>query len=164
MARTSSFQITLGVVLLAVGGVLLLSRFVAVAAAPLWMLGLGLVLAVVAIVRRLYASLVGGMVLLGTGAGLVLGDHAVAGWRLSVWVLAGLAAGCFGIYVIALLLKMNRHPWPLVAAGVLLAVVAARFVREFNVLPPSVVIAVRTWWPAALVAVGALLLFRGARR
>jgi hypothetical protein len=164
MARSSSFSISLGVVLLAVGGILLIGRFVAVATAPAWMLGLGLALAVVAIVRRLYGVLVIGMVLLGTGAGMVLGDHAVAGWRMSAWVLAGSAAGLVGLWVIALLLRLNPHPWPLVAAGVLVAVLAARLVRELNVLPPSVVIAVRTWWPAALVLAGSLLLVRGLRR
>jgi hypothetical protein len=164
MARSTSSQITLGILLLAVGGIMLVTRFVALEAAPTWMLGLGLALALIAVVRRHYGSLVGGMVLLGLGAGMVLGDRAVAGWRMSAWILAGLAAGFLGIYVIALLLKLRSHPWPLIVAGVLIAIVAARYVREFTLLPPSVVMALRTWWPAALVVVGLLLLFRGLRR
>ncbi len=164
MARSNPAQMTLGILLLAMGGVLLVTRFVALDAAPAWMLGLGFALALIAIVRRHYGSLVGGMVLLGLGAGMVLGDSAVAGWRMNTWILTGLAAGFLGIYLIALLLKLKSHPWPLVVAGVLAAIVAARFARDFALLPPAVVIAIRTWWPAALVVVGLLLLFRGLRR
>ncbi len=164
MARSTSSQITLGILLVAVGGVMLATRFVALEAAPAWMLGIGFALALIAIARRHYGSLVGGMVLLGLGAGMVLGDRAVAGWRMNTWILAGLAAGFLGLYGIALLLKLRSHPWPLIVAGLLISIVAARFAREFTLLPPSVVIAARTWWPAALVVVGLLLLFRGWRR
>jgi hypothetical protein len=164
MARSTSSQITLGIVLLAVGGIMLVTRFVALDAAPAWMLGIGFALALIAIVRRHYGLLAGGMVLLGLGAGMVLGDSAVAGWRMSAWILVGLAAGFLGLWAIAALLKLRTHPWPLVVAGVLLAIVAARHLREFTLLPPSVVIAVRTWWPAALVIAGLLLVFRGFRK
>lgn len=164
MARSASSQITLGVVLLAVGGILLATRFMLLETAPTWMLGLGFALALLAILRHHYGLLVGGMVLLGLGAGMVLGDRAVAGWRMNTWILCGLAAGFLGIYVMALLLKLRSNPWPLIAAGVLLAIVAARHLGDFTLLPPSVVIAVRTWWPAALVVGGLLLLFRGMRR
>jgi hypothetical protein len=163
MARKSSSQITLGILLLAVGGILLATRFVALDTAPVWMLGLGFALALIAIVRRHYPALVGGMVLLGLGAGMVLGDRAVNGWRMSTWILGALAVGFVLVYLIAMLLKLKSNPWPLVVAGVLLAIVAARFVREFTLLPPAVVIAVRTWWPVALVVVGFLMLLRGLR-
>jgi hypothetical protein len=164
MARSNSSQITLGIVLLAVGGIMLVTRFVALEAAPTWMLGLGLALALIAILRRHYGSLVGGMVLLGLGAGMVLGDRAVAGWRMNTWILCGLAAGFVGVYLIALLLKLKSNPWPLIVAAVLLAIVGARHLREFTLLPPSVVMAMRTWWPAALVIAGLLLVFRGFRK
>jgi hypothetical protein len=164
MARSSSSQITIGALLLVAGGILLVTRFVAIDAAPAWMLGIGCALALTAILRRHYPSLVGGMVLLGIGAGMVLGDLGVAGVRMGSWVVAGLAAGLLGLYAIALLLKIGRHPWPAVAGVVLLAIVAARTLREFTLLPPSLVVAVRTWWPAALVIVGLTLLFRGLRR
>jgi hypothetical protein len=164
MARSSSSQITIGALLLVAGGILLATRFVAIDAAPAWMLGIGCALTLTAILRRHYPSLLGGMVLLGLGAGMVLGDLGVAGVRMGSWVVAGLAAGLVGVWVIALLLKIGRNPWPAVAGVVLLAIVAARYLREFTLLPPSLVIAVRTWWPVALVVVGLTLLFRGLRR
>ena len=164
MARSKSTQVTLGAVLLAVGGVLLAARFVVLEAAPLWMLGLGAALAVAAILRRHYATLVGGAVLLGLGAGFVLGDRGVAGLGMASWLLTGLAAGFLGLFAIARLLRLGRSAWPAVTAAVLLAVVAARHLREFVLLPPALVIAVRTWWPAGLVLVGLILLYRGFRR
>ena len=164
MARSKSSQVTLGALLLVVGGILLATRFVAIEAAPAWMLGIGCALTAIAIVRRHYGSLVGGMVLLGLGAGMVLGDRGVAGGRMGSWLLAGLAAGFLGLYLLALLLKISRHPWPLVVGIVLLAVVGARHLREFTLLPPAVVMAVRTWWPVALVVVGLVLLIRGLRK
>ena len=164
MARSKSTQVTLGALLLAVGGILLATRFVAVDAAPAWMLGIGCALTVIAVLRRHYGSLIGGTVLLGIGAGMILGDRGVAGWRMNSWLLTGLAAGFLGLYLIAAVLKINRHPWPVVVGAVLLAIVAARQLREFALMPPSVVMAVRTWWPVALVAIGLVLLVRGLRR
>jgi hypothetical protein len=164
MARSKSSQVTLGALLLAVGGILLATRFVAVDAAPAWMLGIGCALTVIAVMRRHYGALIGGMVLLGIGAGMILGDRGVAGWRMSSWLFTGLAGGFLGLYLVAALLKISRHPWPVVAGAVLLAIVAARQLRDFALLPPSVVIAVRTWWPAALVVIGLTLLVRGLRK
>jgi hypothetical protein len=164
MARSKSSQVTLGVLLLVVGGILLATRFVAIEAAPAWMLGIGCALTAIAIVRRHHGALIGGMVLLGLGAGMVLGDRGVAGWRMGSWLLAGLAAAFIGFYLLALLLKVGRHPWPLVVGVALLAVVGARYLRDFTLLPPGVVMAVRAWWPGALVVVGLTLLIRGLRK
>lgn len=164
MARSTSSQITFGILLLTVGGVLLATNLVAVSTAPAWMLGLGLAFALIAIFRRSLGALVAGGVLLGLGSGMVLGDRGVAGLREGSWIMLGLAAGFLAIYVVGLLLKVSRHPWPLVVSFVLVAIVAARVVRHFRLLPPEVVIAARTWWPAALVVVGLVLLVRGIRR
>jgi hypothetical protein len=164
MARSSSSQITVGAVLLVAGGILLATRFVAIEAGPAWMLGIGCALALTAILRRHYPSLVGGMVLLGLGAGMVLGERGIGGIRTASWVVAGLAAGLVVLWAIATLLKISRSPWPLAAGAVLLAVLGLRYLREFTLLPPAAVVAVRTWWPAALVAAGLILLLRGLRR
>jgi hypothetical protein len=164
MARSSSSQITVGALLLVAGGILLATRFVAIDAAPAWMLGIGCALALTAILRRHYPTLVGGMVLLGLGAGMVLGDRGVAGVRMGSWVVTGLAVGLIVLWAIALLLKLGRSPWPLITGAVLLAIVGMRYLRDFTLLPPAVVVAVRTWWPAALVVIGIILLFRGLRR
>lgn len=163
MARTRKSNLAFGVILLVVGGVLLVTRFVPMETAPTWLLGLGVGLALIAIVNGSYAALVAGMVLLGLGAGMVLGDRGVADIPSWTWMLLGLGAGFIGIYVMALILKLRSHWWPLVPGFILLAVGGARYVRHFTLLPPEVVMAVRTWWPAALVVVGVWLLVRALR-
>jgi hypothetical protein len=164
MARTSKPNLTLGLILLVVGVVLLVTRFVPIDTAPAWLLGIGVGLALIAVISASYGALVGGMVLLGLGAGMLLGDRGVAGIRAGTWMLFGLGAGFLGIYLLALILKLNRHWWPLVPAFVLLVAGGWRYVRHFTLLPPEVVMAVRTWWPAALVVAGAWILIRALRR
>jgi hypothetical protein len=163
MARTRKSNLAFGVILLVVGGVLLVTRFVPVETAPAWLLGLGVGLALIAIVNASYGALVAGMVLLGLGSGMVLGDRGVAGIRAGTWLLLGLGAGFIGIYVLALILKLRSHWWPLVPGFILLAVGGARYVRHFTLLPPEVVMAVRSWWPAVLVVVGMWILIRTLR-
>ena len=82
MARTRKSNLAVGVILVVVGGVLLVTRFVPMDTAPAWLLGLGVGLALIAIVSVSYGALVAGMVLLGLGAGMVLGDRGVAGIRV----------------------------------------------------------------------------------
>jgi len=163
MARTQKSNLAFGVILLVVGGVLLVTRFVPMETAPAWLLGLGVGLALIAIVNGSYGALVAGMVLLGLGAGMVLGDRGVGEIRAGTWILLGLGAGFLGIYVLALILKLRSHWWPLVPGFVLLAIGGARYLRHFTLLPPEVVMAVRTWWPAALVLVGVWMLLRALR-
>jgi len=114
-------------------------------------------------VNASYGALVAGMVLLGLGSGIVLGDRGAAGIRAGTWLLLGLGAGFIGIYVLALILKLRSHWWPLIPGFILLALGGARYLRHFALLPPEVVMAARTWWPAALVLVGSWLLIRALR-
>ncbi len=164
MARTRRPNLTLGLILLVVGVILLVTRFVAVETAPVWLLGLGAAFALIAIVNASYGALVSGMVLLGLGAGMILGDRGTAGIPEGTWILLGLGAGFVGIYVLALILKLNRHWWPLLPGVVLLVAGGWRYVRRFAFLPPEVVIAIRTWWPAALIVAGGWMLFRALRK
>jgi len=46
---------------------------------------------------------------------------------------------------------------------VLLAVGGARYYRHFALIPPEVMVAVRTWWPALLVVAGGWMLIRALR-
>ena len=163
MARTRKPNLVLGMIMLVVGAVLLASRFGAVETAPAWLLGIGIGLALIAILGNSYAALVGGMILVGLGAGLLLGDRGVGDLRSGTWILLGLGGGFVGIYLLGLILKMRSHWWPLVPGVVLLAVGGARFVRYFALLPPSVVIAIRTWWPAVLVVAGVWVVVRAVR-
>ncbi len=164
MARTRTSNLAAGVILVVVGGVLLVTRFALMDTAPAWLLGLGVGLALIAIVSSSYRALVGGMILLGLGAGMVLGDRGVAGMSSGAWIPLGLGAGFVGIWVLALILRLNRHWWPLVPGVILLAIGGARFLRHTVVIPPQVMIAVRTWWPAALVVAGVWVLVRALRK
>ena len=163
MARARRSNLGFGVMLVVVGGVLLVTRFALMDTAPAWLLGLGVGLSLLAIVGSSYGALVGGMILLGLGSGMLLGDRGVGGLPAGTWLLLGLGAGFIGIWLLALLLKLRSHWWPLVPGFVLLAVGGARFYRHFAVIPPSVVIAMRAWWPALLVVVGVWILVRALR-
>ncbi|HVN32712.1 MAG TPA: hypothetical protein VMT45_12080 [Thermoanaerobaculaceae bacterium] len=163
MARGNKSNLAFGVMLLVVGGVLLATRLVLIETAPAWLLGLGLGLALIAIVNASYGPLVAGMILLGLGAGMLLGDRGVADIGSWTWNVLGLGAGFVGIYVLSLILKLRSHWWPLVPGFILLALGGARYVRHFTLLPPEVMMAVRTWWPAALVVVGVWVVIRAMR-
>jgi LiaI-LiaF-like transmembrane region len=164
MRRKREGSLTAGVVLVAVGGVLLATRFVPVAAAPAWLLGLGVALALLGIVRRAYGVLVAGMVLLGLGAGMVLGDRDVLGVSIRGWRLIALGAAFALIVPIAELLRLKRRVWPLVVGAVLIVIGAAPFLRRFMFVPPWAEEAARTWWPALLVAFGIAVIVRALRR
>jgi hypothetical protein len=164
MARSRRPSLVLGIGLLVVGGVLLATRLGTVETAPAWLLGVGAGLALIGILRRSYPALVGGMVLLGIGAGMLLGDRGVANLRAGTWLLLGLGGGFIGVYVLALVLQLRQHWWPLIPGAVLLAVAGARVARDFALLPPNVEIAVRTYWPAALIIVGIFVVVRALRR
>lgn len=164
MARRQSGQMTLGVILLAVGTVLLATRFVPLQSAPLWLLGLGLAFALLAVFQRRYPALVAGMVLLGVGAGMVLGDVELAGVAKGAWTMLALGAAFVLLYAVDRLVGLGSHVWPLVPGVVLLAVGAARSAIIFRLVPPAVEIAARTWWPLGLVALGVGLVVAALRR
>ncbi|MGE5236278.1 MAG: hypothetical protein ACM3O7_08030 [Acidobacteriota bacterium] len=163
MARSKSAQLTVGVVVLALGLVLLVTRFAPVSAAPAWLLGLGLAFSFLAIFQRSYGALVAGMILLGIGSGMVLADYGVAGLQARTWRMLALGFGFVGIFAVAVILQLNRHWWPLLVGAALLASAAAPFVRRLAFIPPSVEIAVRTWWPVALVVGGLVLVIHALR-
>lgn len=163
MARARKSNLGFGVILVVVGAVLLVTRFALMQTAPAWLLGLGVGLALIAIVTPAYGALVGGMVLLGLGSGMLLGDRGVGGLSSGTWILLGLGTGFVMIWLLGLLLKLKSHWWPLVPGAVLLAVGGARFYRHFVIVPPEVMVAVRTWWPAFLVVAGAWMLIRALR-
>ncbi len=163
MARARKSNLGFGVILVVVGAVLLATRFALIQTAPAWLLGLGVGLALIAIVTPSYGALVGGMVLLGLGSGMLLGDRGVGELSSGTWILLGLGTGFVMIWLLAMLLKLKSHWWPLVPGAVLLAVGGARFYRHFVIVPPEVMVAVRTWWPAFLVVAGAWMLIRALR-
>jgi hypothetical protein len=164
MTRSGKSGLTAGVLLIAVGFVLLAARLTGMSTAPLWLLGIGLALALLGIFKRSFGLLLGGLIPLGVGAGMVLGDRGAEGVPLNTWLL--LATGCALVasYLLALLLQMRVHWWPVLAGAVLLVLAGLRIAHRFVLLPPEVVIAVREWWPLALVAGGLFLVVRALRR
>jgi hypothetical protein len=156
MARARKSNLAFGVLLLVVGGVLLATRLIPMETAPAC-------LSLIAIVNASYGALVAGMILLGLGAGMVLGDRGVGDIASGTWIVLGLGFGFLGIYLLSLVLKLRSHWWPLVPGLVLVAIGGARYVRHFALLPPEVVMAVRTWWPAALIVVGVWVVVRALR-
>ena len=164
MATKATKSMAAGVILIAVGAILLVTRIAPVQSAPAWLLGLGLAFGLLGVFQRTYAALVAGMVLLGVGAGMVLGDLGLAGLTLRAWRLIALGVGFVGIYLLALLLRLNRAWWPLVPGLVLVAVGLAPFLQRLVFVPPEVEALIRSWWPLLLVAVGLVVLARALRR
>jgi len=164
MARSRTSQLSLGVILAAVGAVLLATRFAPIETAPAWLLGLGLAFALLAIFQRSFGWLIAGMVLLGLGAGMVLGDRAALGLSIRAWRLVALGAAFVLVWALAAVLQLKAHWWPLPVGLVLVGLGAAPFLRHLFFVPPSVEVALRTWWPAALVVAGAAFIFTALRK
>lgn len=163
MARTRSPHLFLGLALMAVGGVFLASRFVRLDLKPALLLGIGLAFAVLAALQRSTGALVTGLLLLGAGAGIALGRHATLGVPPTNWLLLCLGLAFFAIYLFGLLLRTSRHWWPLLPGTALLLLGGAQYATRIDLIPPQVQAAVRTWWPAGLVLLGAVILIRAMR-
>ncbi len=157
-------QVALGVGALALGVVLLATRFAPISSAPAWLLGLGLGLTLLGLVQRSPAWLTAGLPVLGLGAGLVFGDIPLGGLPKNSWTLLGLGAGFLAVVPLARMVKLSAHWWPAAVGAVLAGAGVLRAVRDVELVTPRVEIAVRTWWPGALVVAGAWLLIRAARR
>lgn len=164
MAGKKGSGLALGVVLIAVGSILMVTRLAPVQTAPAWLLGLGLALSLIAILQRRYAPLVGGMVLLGIGAGMVLGDLHALGLSIRAWRLIALGLGFVGVFALGALIGLGKRWWPLVPGVILIALGAAPFLRDLLFIPPEIEIAMRTWWPAVLVLGGLVVVVRALRR
>jgi hypothetical protein len=156
-------RVAVGVGVLALGVVLLATRFVPISSAPAWLLGLGLGLALLGLLQRSVAWLVAGLPVLGLGAGLVFGDIPLGSLPKNSWTLLGLAAGFLAVVPLARMLGLRLSWWPAAVGAALAGVGVLRAVRDVELIAPRVEIAVRTWWPAALVLVGVWLVIRAAR-
>jgi hypothetical protein len=103
------------------------------------------------------------MVVLSLGCGLVLADRHVLGLTQGSIVLVCLGLGFVGIYFLGLILGMRRHWWPLVPGAALTVLAGGEPLLRLAVVPPAIVAVVQTWWPVALIVVGAFFLFRALR-
>lgn len=164
VARRNTSQLVIGVALLAVGAVLVATRFVNLDQAPAWLLGVGFALALLGVLQRHVMPLTVGMVVLGMGAGLVLGDVGAAGLQRGAWLWLGPGLALLLLFLLRLVLGMRRSWWPLVLGVVLVVVAAARQYQGLAVIPVGAEEGVRTWWPVALMVVGLWLLVRAVGR
>jgi len=118
---------------------------------------IGIAFLVAYAVQRRYGLLVAGCVLSGLGAG-VLFDSADGGSGAAV--VLGLGAGFAAIFLIDSLRGLHRaHWWPLLPAAVLL--LAGLDLATGNLVTLAWLTG---WWPLLVIAIGVLILVRGAAR
>ncbi len=149
-----------GLVLVALGGFLLLDRFLPNAGEYI-VLAVGLILLIVFLATGEYGFLVPGGIVTGIGAGIPL-TTVYAGQLGGGLFLIAMGAGFALIWVLAMVLRMHeRHPWPLVPA-VILATIGAYVASEDTRYAISGTIG--TAWPVILVVGGLLLMLGSLRR
>lgn len=158
--RVRGGRLFAGLLLAVSGAVLLAPRWLDVQQAPLWLLGVGVLGAVFGIVRRSNGWVEGGMIALGLGAGMLLGDVGVAGIPKGAWLPLALGGALLLAWAIVRLGGTRGRWWPLLPAVLLLALAAARIAGSLAWrLPPALEEGVRAWWPAALVLLGIIIIF-----
>ncbi len=161
----SKGRLLAGLALVVGGGVLLLPRVVPIDRAPLWLLGCGVLAALYGIFVRSGGWIEAGMVTLGLGAGMALGDVTAAGIAKGEWLPLALGVALLGAWGLVRLTGSSRRWWTLVPAVMLLALAAVRIAGKVPWrVPPPVEEAIRTWWPAGLVVAGVFLVATALRR
>lgn len=162
MAKKGRSALFWGLLLLATGAALLLARMHVVSQAPAVLLALGSAFALYGVFSRAFGPLVPGGILLGLGSGMLMGDRGVQAMGIVRWQLLGLGGGFVLIFLLALVLGLGVRWWALVVGGVLSLVALLPEVKA--VLDPSVVVAIRTYWPVLLIALGLYLVVREITR
>jgi hypothetical protein len=149
-----------GLVLVAVGGLLLLGRWIPDVGQYV-VLAIGLILLIVFFATDQYGFLVPGGIVSGIGAGIPL-SVAYAGQLGGGLFLLSMGTGFLLIWALALLFQLpERHPWPLVPGLVLGTIGAGLAAGERG---RGVADAIATGWPIILVLAGLVLLVGSFRR
>lgn len=162
MAKKGSNRLLLGLVLATVGTALLLARMHVVSQGPAVLLAIGGALALYGVFARAFGPLVPGCILLGLGAGMLLGDRGVAELGVTRWHLLGLGGGFIMIFLLALVLGLGLRWWAVVVGGALSLVAVFPHIKEL--IDPSLVVAFRTYWPLLLILAGMYLVVRDITR
>ena len=160
--RDRASRLRAGIVLLAVGVILLLGQ---ITQQPLWsLLGLGILFLVAYFATREYGFLVPGGILVGLGVGLLLQVRGGADANPAVFMVP-FGLGFVAIWVLDRLYSRESNWWPLVPGGALVAVGLAlkQGGAALDLLETAGV-----WWPVILIAIGGWFLFdlyreRGAK-
>ena len=143
-------------VLIVIGAALLLGQLVG--GAELFIpLGIGLLLLVLFAVSRNPGTLIGGGIVTGLGAGVLVAantDGEIAGAA----VLFGLGFGFLGVWLVGTLLRMQEtRIWPLIPGVILIAI------GIVVLAGPETAKALEPIWPIALIGVGVLVLLAALR-
>lgn len=150
-------SVTLGVVLLLLGGFFLLSRTFRFSGPGVTLLLIGTIFLALSAVRGFRGPLLPGAILLGLGAGFLL--RTPLEWLFPRWATIVLGLGA-GFLLVAALDSVTgrgaRRPSPLVP-GVILVVVALLGMLAQQTPVLEVLGQLQNLWPWALVAAGALL-------
>lgn len=155
-----------GAVLITVGALLLIAQVAGSELMGLLVLpAIGLVFLVAGLVSRRAGFMVPAGILLGLGAGLLLGTRVLTGISDDASggiVVLGLGAGFILVMLLSTLTREGAHWWPLIPGGILSLIGGALLVGEEAA---GVVGNVLTYaWPLGLIALGAWFLLRAAVR
>jgi len=145
-----------GAVLIAIGAALLLGQYVG-ETGQFVLLGLGLVLLVLFAVSRNPGTLIGGGIVTGLGAGVLVAAN-TEGDVAGAAVLFGLGFGFIGVWLVGLLMRLPETSfWPLVPGAILVVVgmvvlAGSETAANFEML-----------WPLGLIALGVIVLVAAMR-
>ena len=138
-----------GVVLIIIGAGLLIAQFTPdLGRYVVLVIGIGLL--AIFVVNRAYGALVGGSIVTGVGAGIIIGAS-TTGELAGAAVLLSLGAGFLAIWVISYLLRLEgRHWWPVVPGLILGSIGAALVIggKATDLL---------SYWPVILIVIGVLV-------
>jgi len=145
-----------GAVLIAIGAGLLLGQLVE-DAEQFILLGIGLTLLVLFAVSRNPGALIGGGIVTGLGAGVLVAAN-TEGDIAGAAVMFGLGLGFIGVWLVGMLMRINETTiWPLIPGAILV-------VLGFVVLAGSETAqAFELLWPVALIAIGVVVLVAAMR-
>lgn len=139
-----------GLVLVIIGIVLLAAQFTPDFARYV-VLVIGLILLAIFVVNRSYGVLVGGAIVTGVGAGVVLATI-YEGQLAGAAVLMAMGTGFLAIWVISYLLAMKeRHFWPLVP-GAVLFFIGGGLAADENATDWI------AYWPVVLIVIGVVVM------
>ena len=145
-----------GAVLIAIGAGLLLGQLVE-EAEQFILLGIGLALLVLFAVSRNPGALIGGGIVTGLGAGVLVAAN-TEGDIAGAAVMFGLGLGFIGVWLVGMLMRIKETTiWPLIPGAILV-------VLGFVVLAGSETAqAFELLWPVALIGLGVVVLVAAVR-
>jgi hypothetical protein len=152
MDREDVARMTPSIVLIVLGVVFLVSRFITVQD-WFWLLVIGAIFLVAYWLTRGYSFLVPGAILIGLGTGLFLaGGGGGKNWCL---IPLGLGIGFLLIYILDVFYSRTSNWWPIIPGGLLVAIGLTSLTGFFNLIPYDV------WgfWPLILIAIGGWILY-----